>query len=180
MADGTARDRLGPALLAAGPGDEYAAESQFFGQFDGDWDIAWEGIADDGRPATGRGTLTFGWVLRGPAVQDVWIVELDADPDGTPRPGGFHGTTVRFYDPAIAAFRSTWIEPYHARVRRFIGRRDGDGIVLLSDEDDPQLRWRFTDVTPDAFTWLGELSRDGGATWQHDETMRLTRRSPAG
>src|SRR6185436_18340953 len=123
--DGTAQDRLGPALLAPGPGDEYAAESQFFGQFDGDWDIAWEGIADDGRPATGRGTLTFGWVLGGRAVQDVWIVELDADPDGTPRPGGFHGTTVRFYDPAIGAFRSTWIEPYHARVRRFIGRRDG-------------------------------------------------------
>jgi hypothetical protein len=62
-------------------------------------------------------------------------------------------------------------------VRRFIGRLDGSGIVLLSDEDDPQLRWRFTDVERDSFLWIGELSRDGGASWQHDETMRLTRRS---
>ena len=179
MVDGAAPDRLGPALLAAGPGDAYAAESGFFGQFTGQWDIAWEGMADDGRPATGRGRLTFGWVLGGRAVQDVWEVKLDPDVDGTPRTGGFHGTTVRFYDPAIGAWRSTWIEPYHARVRRFIGRLDGDGILLVSDEDDPQLRWRFTDVTPDAFTWIGELSRDGGASWQHDETMRLTRRTAA-
>jgi len=47
----------------------------------------------------------------------------------------------------------------------------------VSDEDDPQLRWRFTDVAPDSFLWIGELSRDGGVSWQHDETMRLTRRS---
>jgi hypothetical protein len=177
MTDGAATGSLGPALLAAGPGAEYAAEFAFFGQFDGEWDIAWEGVADDGRRATGRGRLTFGWVLGGRAVQDVWQVELDPDADGTPRTGGFHGTTVRFYDPAIGAWRSTWIEPYHARVRRFIGRLDGDGILLLSDEDEPQLRWRFTDVTRDSFTWIGELSRDGGATWQHDETMHVTRRA---
>jgi hypothetical protein len=176
MTDG-APDRLGPALLAGGPGEVHGDGSGFFGQFIGAWDIAWEGVADDGRPATGRGLLTFGWVLGGRAVQDVWVVELDPDPDGTPRSGGFHGTTVRFYDPAMGAFRSTWIEPYHSRVRRFIGRLDGSGIVLLSDEDDPQLRWRFTDVERDSFLWIGELSRDGGASWQHDETMRLTRRS---
>ena len=176
MTDG-APDRLGPALLAAGPGEDHGDGSGFFGQFIGEWDIAWEGVADDGRPATGHGVLTFGWVLGGRAVQDVWVVELDPDADGTPRSGGFHGTTVRFYDPAMAAFRSTWIEPYHARVRRFIGRLDGSGIVLLSDEDDPQLRWRFTDVAPDSFLWIGELSRDGGVSWQHDETMRPTRRS---
>ena len=136
-------------------------------------------MADDGRPATGRGRLTFGWVLGGRAVQDVWEVSSIRTSTERPAPGGFHGTTVRFYDPAIGAWRSTWIEPYHARVRRFIGRLDGDGILLVSDEDDPQLRWRFTDVTPDAFMWIGELSRDGGASWQHDETMRLTRRTAA-
>jgi hypothetical protein len=52
---------------------------------------------------------------------------------------------------------------------------DGD-ILLLSDEDDPQLRWRFTDITPQSFVWRGEISRDGGATWTLDEEMRITRR----
>ncbi len=51
---------------------------------------------------------------------------------------------------------------------------DGE-IVLLSDEDDPQLRWRFTDITKDAFTWRGEISHDGGATFSPDEEMRITR-----
>ena len=63
-------------------------------------------------------------------------------------------------------------------VRRFIGRLvDGD-ILLLSDEDDPQLRWRFTDIEPNSFRWRGESSRDGGATWDLDEEMLATRADP--
>jgi hypothetical protein len=60
-------------------------------------------------------------------------------------------------------------------VRRFIGRPDGDDIVLLSDEDDPQPRWRFTDITPTSFTWRAESSSDGGRTWTFDEQMLATR-----
>ena len=87
----------------------------------------------------------------------------------------FHGSTIRFYDPAIDAWRSTWVEPVNARVRRFIGRPDGSGIVLLSDEEEPRLRWRFTDIEPGSFTWEGEISRDRGATWQLEERMHATR-----
>jgi hypothetical protein len=46
------------------------------------------------------------------------------------------------------AVQDIWIIP--GRVRRFIGRPFGDDIVLLSDEDDPQLRWRFTDIPADS------------------------------
>ena len=67
------------------------------------------------------------------------------------------------------------MEPVNGRVRRFIGRPTDDGIVLVSDEEDPQLRWRFTAVTADSFTWRGESSRDGGAIWQLDEQMLATR-----
>jgi hypothetical protein len=177
MADGRAPDLLGAALLASGPGDEYAAESDLFGRFVGEWDISWCGTDDDGEVVYGHGRLAFGWILGGRAVQDVWHVKPEPDAQGRRPSAGFHGTTVRFYDPALGAWRSTWIEPFHGRVRRFIGRVAGDEIVLLSDEDDPQLRWRFADIEPDTFIWVGELSHDGGATWQHDETMRLTRRS---
>jgi hypothetical protein len=47
--------------------------------------------------------------------------------------------------------------------------------VLLSDEDDPQLRWRFTDIGPHSFVWRPEISHDGGATWEFDEEMRASR-----
>ena len=92
-----------------------------------------------------------------------------------PPPHAFYGTTVRFYDPTIKAWRSTWVEPVNHRVRRFIGRPDRGDIVLLSDEDIPQLRWRFTDINPDSFTWKGEPSIDGGVSWTHDEEMLLRR-----
>jgi hypothetical protein len=38
-----------------------------------------------------------------------------------------------------------------------------------------QLRWRFTDIQPDSFTWRGETSHDGGATWAFEEQMLATR-----
>jgi hypothetical protein len=77
----------------------------------------------------------------------------------------------------MGAWRSTWIEPVNGRVRRFIGRPSGDEIVLVSDEDSPQLRCRFTEITPTSFRWRSEVSTDRGTTWVFNEEMRLTRRS---
>jgi hypothetical protein len=50
--------------------------------------------------------------------------------------------------------------------------------VLLSDEDGPQLRWRFPDIMAGSFTWRAETSRDGGATWHFDERMLAARVDP--
>jgi hypothetical protein len=98
---------------------------------------------------------------------------------GQPAPPGFqpfHGTTLRFYDPALGAWRSTWIEPYKGLVIRFIGRPDGNGIRLEALDSDPPVRWSFRDVTPDSFRWTAEYTRDGGRSWILAEEMRLRRR----
>ncbi|MDP4511802.1 hypothetical protein [Nonomuraea turcica] len=164
------------ALHVTGPSGEHADKLMLFGQFVGSWDIEWSGIGLDGEPARAKGELHFGWVLGGRAVQDTWIMPGRHEPVASTL-RAFHGTTVRFYDPDLGAWRSTWIEPVNARVRRFIGRPvDGD-IILLSDEEDPWLRWRFTDITRSSARWLGETSYDNGATWVFDEEMILTRRS---
>jgi hypothetical protein len=162
------------ALHATGPALGHEVELMLFGQFVGSWKVEWVGNDTTDNPTRVNGELHFGWVLGGRAVQDTWIVPGRGE-SHLPAFRAFHGTTVRFYDPTIDAWRSTWIEPINARVRRFIGRYvDGD-IVLLSDEDQPQLRWRFTDIEEDAATWRGEVSYDDGATWVLEEEMQLTR-----
>ncbi len=171
----TAATGLVEALHVAGPAAERAGELMLFGQFVGSWTLRWTGADADGNAVTMTGELHFGWVLGGRAVQDVWIVPGRGQPGAGPPPLAFHGSTIRFYDPALGAWRSTWIEPVNGRVRRFVGRPQDAEIVLLSDDDDPHLRWRFRDITPDSFRWRAESSTDGGATWHPDEEMLATR-----
>ena len=60
-------------------------------------------------------------------------------------------------------------------MRRFIGRPDDGDILLVSDEEEPYLRRRFTDIEPASFTWRADTSHDRGRTWQFDERMIATR-----
>jgi hypothetical protein len=169
-------DGLIEALHVDGPAGPFAEQLKLYGRFVGSWDVTWAAIGADGRPVTARGELHSGWVLGGRAIQDVWMVP-GRGVRGVEQSGlAFHGSAVRFFDSELGAWRCTWIDPVMGRVRRFIGREiDGD-IVMLCTEDEPQLRWRFTDITRDAFTWRGEISHDGGATFMPDEEMRITRR----
>jgi len=101
-----------------------------------------------------------------------------------PRPRGcgrFTAPRCAFYDPALGAWRSTWIDPLNGRVRRFIGRPDGDDIILDGLDDEPAERWSFRDIAPgsapQSFRWTGEVSTDGRRTWRLDEEMLIRRRS---
>ena len=70
------------------------------------------------------------------------------------------------------------MEPINARVRKFIGEIGDGDITLTSTDDEPTLRWRFTDITDSTdstFTWTGEFSDDGENTWTLEETMLATR-----
>jgi len=174
------RSGLGNGLIEALHVDRpdliHADKLMLFGRFVGSWRLSWTGTGTEpGLPAATIGELHFGWVLGGRAVQDIWIVPGRGEPGEGQPPLAFHGSTIRFYDPSIDAWRSTWIEPINGRVRRFIGRDIAGDIVLLSEEDDPQLRWRFTDIEPDSFTWEAEVSEDGGDSWHFDERMLATR-----
>jgi hypothetical protein len=159
------------ALSANGPTGPNSEKLMLFGRFVGSWRIEWHGSSS----AQAIGELHFGWVLGGRAIQDIWIVPTQGEPGENQPPLAFHGTTIRFYDPTVDVWRSTWIDPINGRVRRFVGRPDRDEIVLVSDEEEPQLRWRFMDIRTESFTWQGETSSDRGATWAVDECMFATR-----
>jgi hypothetical protein len=167
-------DSLGDVLHAASPFEPLAESLHLFGQFVGAWDLEWHGLDHAGVPIVVRGELHVGWILDGRAIQDVWKVPLD--PSDARRMRAFHGTTIRFYDPSIDAWRSTWLDPVNGRVRRFVSRPVGGIIVLDGLDEDPGERWSFRDISPVSFHWRGEQSTDGGRTWTIDDEMDARRR----
>jgi hypothetical protein len=168
-------DSLSAALHAASAYEPLAESLHLFGQIVGAWDLEWHGRDHAGAPIVVRGALHVGWILGGRAIQDVWRVPLD--PNDARRMRAFHGTTIRFYDPRVDAWRSTWLDPLNGRVRRFLGRSVGGIIVLEGLGEDPQERWTFRDVTLDSFRWRGEQSTDGRRTWAIEDEMYARRRA---
>jgi hypothetical protein len=163
-------------LVSSGPAEVLAAQLETFGRFVGSWDLRWSRPGDDEASPEVAGELHVGWVLGGRAVQDVWIVPGRDTGDAGQGPYAFWGTTVRFYDAELGAWRSTWVEPLTGRVRKFIGRPAEGEIHLISTDGDPFLRWRFTEIGADRFVWLGEYSVDEGRTWLLEERMAASRR----
>jgi hypothetical protein len=144
------------ALHSARPAADRAQKMGLYGWLIGRWEMDAVIHDNDGRKHTGRGQIHFGWVLEGRAIQDVWVL-----------PGFFYGTTLRVYDPGIDAWHIFWSDPLKQRYRRQIGRAQGNDIVQEGNDDTgAAVRWRFTEITPDSFHWLGERSSDGGANWQ--------------
>jgi hypothetical protein len=156
------------ALHSAGPAADRADKMRLYGWLIGDWEMDGTVHLDDGTVYRQRGEIHFGWVLEGRAIQDVWIL-----------PGAFHGTTLRVYDPGIDAWHILWSDPLKQYYARQIGRARGRDIVQDGKlEDGTLIRWSFTEITPDSFRWLGERSRDGGATW-HLQAEFFARRTAA-
>ena len=84
--------------------------AQIFAPFIGSWDLVVRWYGEAGRVTrTEAGEWHFAWVLEGRGIQDVWIV-----PPRARRARGRlyeYGTSIRFYDPALEAWQSTWSAP---------------------------------------------------------------------
>ena len=143
---------VAPGVGATGPIRSLKRRLMFFGQFVGDWDILppqseWK----DGAPAS-TGEVLFRWILGGTALQDVWGPLDKSSGKLVPQ-----GSTLRFYDPSIRAWRSTWISPYQRAARRFIGRQEGGEIVLREQEAGWRGEgWTFSDSARRSFRWRAE------------------------
>ncbi|MFC7615657.1 hypothetical protein ACFQV2_21330 [Actinokineospora soli] len=127
------------------------------------------------RHAHRRGEWHFGWALGGRAVADVWITpsraaRADSDEDGE------WGLSLRFHDPAIGAFRSTWLGPRNHVVLPFTARA-ADGRIVLDAEHTPgvRTRWQFSEIGETSFHWENMTSTDDGATWTLRQEMHATR-----
>jgi hypothetical protein len=160
------------ALGAEGPAPDRAEAMALYGRFVGSWDLDVTHVLEDGTVRRRPGTWHFGWVLKGRAIQDVWI--LPARPgEGEPE---FYGTTLRVWDPRIGAWHIRYADPAAQVDVSQTGRAEGPDIVQLgTDPDGTRRRWRFTDITPDSFRWRGEVA-DGEDGWRCHTDFTAVRR----
>jgi hypothetical protein len=180
----TSASPLIDVLDSPGPAPDRAAQLQLYAFLIGHWDTRLVAHAEDGSLHESRGEIHADWVLEGRAIQDVWMTPPRAERQpGAPLPelpvtGAFYGTTLRVYDPSIDAWHIAWSDPVTQFYTQQIGRQQGADIVQLGElPDGATLRWRFTEIRADSFTWIGDVSRDGGKTWIVQVEI-FARRSP--
>jgi hypothetical protein len=157
------------ALSAPGRSPDIPESADAYGWLVGSWELdvrRYWGVDVSAQRLTGE--VHFGWVLEGRAIQDVWIMPRRSERTGAvDRTRNMYGTTLRVWDPAIQAWRITWHNPAGDHHEHQVGRRLGREIVQIGTRaDGAPTRWRFTDVTADAFHWLGEALESDGTTWR--------------
>lgn len=165
-------------LRATGPAEPHAQKLMLFGQFVGSWSLDVIYYHPDGTVRWRTpGEWHFGWVLEGRAIEDVWMVPPRSQRGHGAQPAGECGATLRFYDPTLDAWRSTWHGPVNGYVLPFIARQVDDEIVLERTDDGEIVRWIFARIEADSFHWRAVRSVDGGTTWRLDQEMFATRES---
>ena len=166
-------------LSAPGRSPEIPESSDTYGWLVGSWDLDvlhYGGV--DIRSQNRRAEAHFAWVLEGRAIQDVWIMpSAVARKPHSERTSNMYGTTLRVWDAAIQGWRIRWINPVSGHEERQTGRRVGSEIVQIGARlDGTPTRWRFTEIAPDSFHWIGEALEPDGTAWRLEGEFRALRR----
>ncbi|AJZ58468.1 hypothetical protein OI25_188 [Paraburkholderia fungorum] len=154
------------------------AADDLYGWLTGSWDMDVLHYRVDLRQAPRRGEIHFGWVLEGRAVQDVWIMPPRGERHAALSPAdSMYGTTLRVWDPALRAWRVTYLNPLTGQRDELTGRRVGDDLVQIGTHaDGTPIRWNFTEITRDSFRWTGVALAQDGVTWTLEGEFHARRR----
>jgi hypothetical protein len=169
--------RLLTALEASAPHASLGEHATVMNRLVGTWDVAYTDFLKGGKVRHRTGQITFGWILDGRAVQDLWIV----DPSGPGKDREVF-TDVFYRDAKSGAWSSVFVDPQEASSATFATIQAADDRLVLESHDlEPaQLhRWSYNDVQADSFVYRDEASTDGGKTWTLKSEYHMSRR-PAG
>jgi len=170
---------LAHALHAPGPDPERKSKLALYGWLVGHWKFDVTTITEDRTTHAGNGEIHAGWVLRGRAIQDVWMIPRLADRRPgiaqMPGAGNWYGTTLRIFDLRLDAWRILWNDPATNYFTQQIGRARGSDIV--QEGPDPRggtMRWTFTEIEPASFHWTAERTHDD-KHWRKQVDIRARR-----
>lgn len=166
-------------LSASGRSPEIPESADVYGWLVGSWDlkVLHYGVCDL-RSQNIRAEAHFAWVLEGRGIQDVWIMpSMVGRSQESDRTLNMYGTTLRIWDPANQNWQIRWTDPVSGREDRQTGRRVGNEIVQIGAKvDSTPTRWRFTEITPDSFHWIGEALDSDGKSWGLEGEFLANRR----
>lgn len=148
-------------------GSAVPPEHDLFGRFAGSWRVENSLFSEDtGSWSHSTLTWSFADILQGYGVQDVLVADS----------GRVVGTTVRTWD-ASAGWRVVWFSPVVPEHCVLAATADGERGIRLEgvQSDGRRIRWVFSDIAADAFTWDGWCSNDDGESWWHEQHMDVTR-----
>ena len=178
MLDDTVDCGFHAALSAPARAADIDATDDLYGWLIGSWDMDVLHYRVDLGNVRRRGEIHFGWVLEGRAVQDVWIMPPCREHHaGLTAADTMYGTTLRVWDPALRAWRVTYMNPLTGQHDELIGRRVGNDLVQIGTHaDGTPIRWNFTDITRDSFRWTGVALAQDGVTWTLEAEFHARRR----
>jgi hypothetical protein len=156
---------------------EISPEDDVYGFLIGSWDLDVVAYPDDGNVTHSSGEAHFARVLGGRAIQDVFINPGRSDRTGdSPKFANWYGTTFRYFDPTIRAWRVFWFNPDDGVRAELIARRNGNEIVQEGHfPDGTRIRWTFSEITHDSCRWRGERLEPDGKTWRLQVEFRARR-----
>lgn len=155
-------------LHSDGPVQGLSTKMMLYGQFVGSWEGHAIHVFNEKQFKTSC-EIHFGWALEGQAVQDVWIAPSRKERERMKSSPlyNLYGSTIRVYDPQNDLWHITWINPGTQAFNRMTGRKIGKDIIQeYIAEDGTRHQWCFTDITSNAFHWIGRESKDDGDTWK--------------
>lgn len=168
--------RFVTSLVAASPHPSLGAHADTYGRIIGSW-LGELSLHQDGKRVSSASVEAhFGWVLEGRAVQDVWITP--ARPDRRANASArlnWYGTTLRVFDPSTSAWNTTWTDPASQLRIELIGRRQGEDIVQIGTRGGRPIRWTFSEISAESFTWQGHILNFDGVTWALEVEIKFRR-----